>query len=142
MKAYEKPLILKSDDLSEGVFTASGYISDAVPTEATAGTGEVETPVTGTAASSYTLTETNSWDGNKQYAMTFTNNSDQDLPEISVIVSCIGTVTSIGGNVTGTLNGDNTATITFNNYGNGIARNGTYPDIYVAITGEGKFGIQ
>lgn len=142
MKVYEKPVILESNDLSEGVFTASGYISDAVP-EATAGTGEVPTPETGGAsAGSYTLNQTNAWDGFKQYDLSVTNNTDQDMTEISVIVGCEGTVTQIVGNVTGVVNGDGTATLTFNNYGNGIAAYGTYNNIYLQVAGQGEFCLR
>ena len=140
MKNYEKPLILESTDLSEGVFTASGMINDPSLTQ---GSGNGEPPQAAEITqASYSLALKNAWDGGQNYGITFTNNTDQNAPAISVIVTCIGTVISIGGNVEGVINGDGTAKVTFRNYGNGIASYGTYTDVYMSVTGEGEFSVQ
>ena len=122
MSDYERPLVIAADDLAEGVFMSSG---------GTAGKSEA----------SYTLKQTNAWDGNKQYDMMFTNNLDKKVDSVTVTVSCHGKVNSIGGNVSGVIQGD-TAQVTFNNYNNGIEAKATLGPIYVLVTGEGDFGIQ
>jgi hypothetical protein len=74
--------------------------------------------------------------------MTFVNNSDNDVSEITVTVHCFGTVTAIGGNVCGVVDGD-TAQVTFRNYGNPIKAHNTYSDIHVFVSGVGTdFGIE
>ena len=111
---YKKPVILTNNDLAEGVYAASGSVSSG--------------------SSTYTLKQTNAWDGNKQYDITFTNNADHKLSCVTVEMKVRGTVTSIGGNVSGIVNGS-TASITFNNYCNGIEANTTVGPIYMAVTG-------
>ena len=117
--SYQKPLVLSNEDLAEGIYAASG------------------TPA---ASATYTLTQTNAWDGNKQYNITFTNNSNQQLDSITVTVNVSGNVTGISGNVSGVING-NTADITFNNYGNGIEAGATIGPVYMAVTGTGEFSL-
>lgn len=124
--SYQKPFVMMNDDLAEGVYAASGEASGA----------SSETPV-----ASYSLSLTNSWDGNKQYSITITNNTDETLSTISVNLKVNGNVTGISGNVSGTINGS-TATVTFNNYGNGIAPNATYSGLYMAVTGTGDFSLE
>lgn len=126
---YEKPVILENDMLAEGVYTASGDVAD-------------NTDQSGSSSSqsgNYTLKQTNAWDGNKQYDITLTNNSDKFVDSVSVTVAVKGNVTSIGGNVSGTINGS-TATITSNNYGNGFKANESVT-FYMAITGSGDFSL-
>lgn len=121
MKAYSKPIAIVADE-AEGVYLSSGANAS-------------------TEKASYTIKQTNAWDGNRQYDMTFTNNTNEKVDAVTVKVKVKGEVTSIGGNVTGTVSG-NTATITFNNYGNGIEANTTTGAIYVAVTGNGDFGLE
>jgi hypothetical protein len=59
---------------------------------------------------------------------------------MSVTLTVSGKVTSIGGNVSGEINGS-TATVTFNNYGNGFEANSTVGPIYMAVTGDGNFSL-
>ncbi len=117
MKKYEKPIVLADSELSEGVFAASGGYNSPV------------------------YYQTGSWDGNKQYNVTFTNSTNEKVDSVSVTIPVNGTVTGIDGNVTGVDNGDGTWTLIFNNYGNGIEANTTVPDIYVHVTGTGEFGF-
>ena len=123
---YQKPEVIGNQETAEGVFMASGTQAGAPE----------ERP-----AVDYGLSQTNAWDGNKQYDITFTNNSDEKVDAVSVTVKVNGNVTSIGGNVSGQINGA-TATITFNNYGNGIDAKTTVGPIYVAVTGTGDFSIE
>lgn len=127
--SYQKPLVMMNDDLAEGVYAASGTVEDGTQG---AGTGP---------AASYTLQQTNAWDGNKQYDITFTNKKNEQVPSVTVTLKVKGSVTSIGGNVSGSVNGS-TATITFNNYGNGIEANATVGPIYMAVTGTGDFSLE
>ena len=126
MSNYEKPVVVVADDVAEGVFMASG--------SATATPDKTEKSAT------YTIVKTNAWDGNKQYNISFTNNTNEKLSEISVTVTCVGNVTSIGGNVSGEIYG-NTAKVTFRNYGNGIGPHQSYNDIYMSVTGTGDFDV-
>ncbi len=119
MKNYEKPIILANSELSEGVYAASGK------------NPSYSEPI-------YKLT--NSWDGNKQYDVTFTNTTGEKVDSVSITIPVYGTVTGIGGNVTSVNNGDGTWTLTFNNYGNGIEANTTLT-VYVHVTGTGEFGF-
>lgn len=128
--AYEKPVILGNDMLAEGVYTASGDTADN--TEQTGGSTSQ--------AGSYTLTQTNAWEGNKQYNITLTNKSDKPVDSVSVTVAVKGNVTSIGGNVSGTVNGS-TAAISSNNYGNGFKANESVK-FYMAVTGTGDFSLE
>lgn len=121
MKNYEKPVVLANNELFEGVFAASGSYQPSY-----------NQPV---------YNQTNAWDGNKQYNVSFTNPTGEKVDSVSVTIPVNGTVTGIGGNVTGVDNGDGTWTLTFNNYGNGIDANTTVPDIYVHVTGTGEFGF-
>lgn len=130
---YQKPMALMNDDLAEGVYTASGLGEFVEPGSSSSSETSSQKP--------YTLTLTNAWDGNKQYDITFTNSSSEKVDSVSVTLKVIGTVTSIGGNVSGTING-NTAVVTFNNYGNGIEGDATVGPIYMAITGTGEFGLE
>ncbi len=128
---YKKPIILHAE-LFEGVYAESGY--EEVVNDIPAAADEVE-------SDSYTLTQTNAWDGNKQYDISLYNNSDQRVGAIVAVVKVIGTVTSIGGNVTGIVQGDS-ARIIFNNYGNMIEPHTQYGPVYMAVTGEGEFGLE
>lgn len=115
MREYERPIVITTDGLSEGVFAASGERN-------------------------YSLKQTNAWDGNKQYDITLTNTSDKKVDSVSVTVKVKGKVNSIGGNVTGVVNG-NTATVSCNNYGNGFEA-GKSATFYMAVTGEGDFSLE
>ena len=119
--AYEKPIVLTTDDLAEGVYAASGASESGGAT--------------------YTLKQTNAWDGNKQYDITFTNNSNEKVGSVTVTLKANGNVSSIGGNVSGTVSGS-TASVTFNNYGNGIEANATVGPIYMLVTGNGDFSLE
>lgn len=119
---YEKPIVLLQNDLAEGVYAASGA------------------PVTSDSGATYTLAQTNAWDGNKQYNITFTNHSSEKVDSVTVMLNVHGNVTSIGGNVSGAVNG-NTAVVTFSNYGNGIEGGATVGPIYMAVTGTGDFSL-
>ena len=128
---YKKPVVMRFDSLHEGVYAYSGEEYEA-PFVA-------EEPVE--IRASYKLVQTNAWDGNKQYDFIFTNESSENVESVTVTVRCNGTVTSIGGNVSGTIHGD-TAEVMFNNYGNGIEANTTVGPVYVAVTGEGDFSLE
>lgn len=137
---YQKPFVLKLEDLAEGIYAMSGdvyeeQLDEFVSENASAPSQNSES------SAGYELTPSETWDGNRKYDMKFTNNSSEKVDSITVTVSCYGTVTSIGGNVSGVVNGD-TAEITFNNYGNGINANETVGPTYVLVTGVGEFGIQ
>lgn len=130
MKDYSRPMTVVVDDVAEGVYLASG-------TAQSTGSGEDSAKE----AASYTLKQTNAWDGNKQYDINFTNNLDKKVDSVTVELKVKGKVTSIGGNVTGTINGS-TAKVTFNNYGNGIEAKASTGNIYMAVTGEGDFSLE
>lgn len=137
---YRKPELIQFDDLAEGIYAFSGDVYEEQLEEFVAEeTAPSAEPTAGGA--SYSLVLTNAWDGNKQYDIIFTNESSEQVDAVSVTVSCVGTVTSIGGNVSAALNGD-TAEITFNNYGNGIPANSSTEPVYVLVTGDGDFRIE
>ena len=136
MAKYEKPVAIVTNEISEGIYAASGAAVDSV----TDSTTNQETSSSGNSSASYSLKQTNAWDGNKQYDITLTNQSDKKVDSITVTVDVVGNVTSIGGNVTGTVKG-NKATITSNNYGNGFAAN-TSATFYMAVTGTGEFSLK
>ena len=119
---YERPLVLNTCDLAEGVYAASGQSSDNSPT-------------------SYTLDLIGQWDGNKIYQINFTNNTDEKVNSVTVILNVTGNVTGIGGNVSGSVSG-NRATVTFTNYGNGIAAHATVGTDYMLVTGTGDFSVE
>ena len=123
--AYRKPLLFRVGDLAEGVYAASGDVAAQ--------------EVGGSA--SYVLKQTNAWDGNKQYDITFTNHLDHKVDSVTVEAKAKGHVSSIGGNVSGVVEGDK-ARITFNNYGIGIEAGDTVGPIYMAVTGEGDFSLE
>jgi hypothetical protein len=110
-----------SDDLAEGVYAASGTPAVADVT--------------------YKLKLNGGWDGNKNYVISFTNNSSRKLDSVTVTLKVNGNVTGIDGNVTGIVNGA-TATVTFDNYGNGFAPNSTSSDVYMHVTGTGNFSVE
>ena len=120
---YNKPLILTNDDMAEGVYAASGN------------------PASSGSSYSLSLRNADDWNGVKDYDITFINNTSNAMSSITVTVKVNGTVTSIGGNVTGVINGT-TADVTFNNYGNGIEANGTYGNIWMKVTGTGDFSLE
>ena len=121
---------MANDGLAEDVYAASG---DAADNTSQAGNSSSQ-------ANGYSLEQTNAWEGNKQYNITLTNDSDKHVDSVSVTVKVKGTVTSIVGNVSGTVSGSK-ATITCNNYGNGFAAHasGTF---YMAVTGSGEFSLE
>lgn len=125
---YEKPIVLDSDAVAEGVFMASGE------------NGPSQEDTTPQESADYSLNQTNAWEGNKQYDITLTNKSSQPVDSITVTLKATGTVTSVSGNVTGTVNGD-TVTITCNNYGNGFAA-GASSTFYMQVSGTGDFAIK
>ncbi len=135
MSVYLKPTVIQSADLSEGIYAASGAANAGGNTTTSASSGSG-------ASYTYSLKQTNSWDGNKQYNITFKNNTDETINSITVTVKCHGNITSIGGNVTGFSNGDGTATITFGNYNNPISANSECKDIYTHVQGTGDFGLE
>ena len=137
---YQRPLIIRLPDLAEGIYAFSGDVYEEQLEQFVSENSDTPSQNSG-AGASYRLAQTNAWDGNRQYDFFFTNNSDQKVDSLTVTVSCNGTVTSIGGNVSGNVNGD-TADITFNNFGNGIEGGATVGPIYVLVTGQGDFGIQ
>ncbi len=124
MMMYRKPVILKTDDMFEGIYAESGAAVSSNNDNAV-----------------YSLKQTNAWDGNKQYAVTFTNLSSERVDSVSVTMTAHGDVTSISGNVSGTVSGGQ-AVVTFNNYGNGIEGNAVCSDIYMAVTGTGDFWLE
>ena len=60
---------------------------------------------------------------------------------MSITVKTSGSVIEIGGNVTGTVNDDGTATIEFANYGNGLEAGALSGAIYMVVYGKGEFDI-
>lgn len=128
MASYEKPAIIVNNELSEGIYAASGAVSDSSADQTTG------------SSASYTLEQTGAWDGNKNYNITLTNNSDKHVKELSVTVTVNGTVNSIGGNVSGTVNGTS-AVITCDNYKQGFGANasGTF---YMSVSGSGDFSLK
>ena len=118
---YTKPVLLRNEDMAEGVYAASGD------------------PVS--QLSSYDLQLKSSWEGNKNYDISFTNNSSEKVDSITVTLKLIGNVTGIDGNVTAVING-NTATVSFDNYKNGIEANSTTAPIYMHVTGTGDFSVE
>ena len=122
--AYRKPLLFRVGDLAEGVYAASG--DDGISPQPNA---------------KYTLVQTNAWDGNKQYNITFTNLTDEKVDAVRVDLKANGVVSTVSGNVTGVVEG-NVVHITFNNYGNGIDAGATVGPIYMAVTGTGDFSLE
>ena len=126
---YIKPIVIKNTELFEGVYVYSG---DPVVD------GNIDAP-----SVTYSLGETHrdDWNHVKDYRITFTNNSDQTLSSITASVKVNGTITSIGGNVSGIVYGDH-ADITFYNYGNAIAPHSEVVCDYVHVTGTGDFSLE
>ena len=116
-----KPMMLVNDDLSEGVYAASGTPAAAEVT--------------------YTLKESATWEGNKNYDISFTNHTNKKIDSVTVTLKVHGNVKSIDGVVSGSVNGS-TATITFNNYGNGIEANSTVGPVYMHVAGVGVFSLE
>ena len=133
MKSYEKPIAIAMGE-AEGIYAASG--------PAGIGTTNVSDTVSNKDFT-YRLSQTNAWEGHKQYNIWLMNNTDKEVKSITVTVNVSGTVSSISGNVTGTPNGDH-ADITFNNYGNGmsIGANTTVGPLYMEVTGSGDFSLE
>lgn len=122
MKKYEKPIVMLNSDLAEGVYTASG---------ATGG--------------SYNIGEAYSGNGVKEYSLSITNTSGEWVDSISVTVPLYGDVTAIHGtkvDIVCVNNGNGTATVSFNNHGNGISPHETIGSIPVRVEGTGDFGIR
>ncbi len=90
--------------------------------------------------SGYTLEQSSAWPGNKNYNIVFKNSSNEKVDSVTVTLHATGTITKIGGNVTGTING-NTVTITFDNYGNGLEAGAVTDSIYMHVEGEGEFSL-
>ena len=118
---YTKPLLLRNEDMAEGVYAASGN------------------PVS--QLYSYALHLEGGWEGNKNYTISFTNNSSEKVDSITVTLKLIGNVTGIDGNVTAVING-NTATVSFDNFTNGIEANSTTTPTYMHVTGTGDFSVE
>lgn len=130
---YEKPVVLANDETAEGVYAASGAASAD-----NAGNGAADNA--SNQAGSYSLKQTNAWDGNKQYDITLKNDSDEHVDSVSVVLSVKGDVKTIGGNVSGTVSGTKAA-VTSNNYGNGFDAH-TSVTFYMAVTGTGDFSLE
>lgn len=130
MQSYKKPMAVIVDDVAEGIYLASGSAQNS----ASGSDG-------GNSGITYTLEQTNAWDGNKQYNITFINNTDKKVDSATVILKVKGKVNSISGNVTATLDGSR-AVVSFNNWGNGIDANASTGSVYMAVTGEGDFGLE
>lgn len=124
--AYQKPLVLRLGDLAEGVYAGSG--------------DEVVQDAENQSSVSYSLSVAAAWENNINYDITLTNNSDEKVDNVSVKLKVNGTVTKIDGGVSGTISG-NTATVTYNNYGNGIGPNATVV-CYMHVEGVGEFSLE
>lgn len=116
-----KPMMLVNDDLAEGVYAASG--------------AAVKKDIT------YSLDRCDAWDGNKNYYFSITNNSSKKVDSVTLTFKVNGTVNSIGGNVSGSVNGS-TATVTYDNYGHGFEANSTVGNIYMHVTGVDPFSLE
>jgi len=123
MSKYEKPSVMELDSVSEGVYMASGAGSES-----------------DSSSFSYSLNTTAAWDGHRNYDITLKNNTGSKVDSITVKVKKNGNVTSVGGGVTGAIEGDY-VTITSNNWGNGFEA-GTSASFYVAVTGTGEFSLE
>jgi Tfp pilus assembly protein PilE len=90
----------------------------------------------------YYLQQTAAWDGHKSYALSLKNITGSQKESLSVKLTASGNITTIGGNVSGTINGDGTITVTFNNWGNPIQVDAEFQKIYMVIQGTGDFSVQ
>ncbi len=213
MKSYVKPLILASDDLSEGVFAASGMIGgeeanaggeaggeeshvggmnnnydgetdpgmdtnvDPGIADPGAGTdsgadmggsdnggsdmggadngadmggGDVGGDVGGDssaepldeAPASYSFSVTGAWEGNINYNLHLINDSDRPARCLVATIPYTGIINSVDGETSTTINGDNTLTVRFSNYGNLVQPHETTKDLYMHVMGTGEFGLQ
>lgn len=122
MNDYKRPTVSTNDELSEGVYTASGDASDIA---------------------NYSFSEriNPSWTTGKNYDFTITNQSDRPVNSITITVPIAGDITGISGNATAVINGDGMATITFDNYNNGFEPNETI-GFWMQVTGNGDFGFK
>lgn len=89
----------------------------------------------------YSLRLDASWDGNKNYSITFKNPSSETVSSLTVELTAHGNVTGIDGNVTGEPIGNGKWRVTFNNYNNPIGGNVTLSDIYMHVTGTDDFSL-
>lgn len=89
----------------------------------------------------YSYSLSGQWDGNKNYNIVFTNNTDSFVSSITVAIPYHGTVYSIDGNVSGTVSGDGYIYVTCTNSGNGFNPHSSSGEIYSHITGSGDFGF-
>ncbi len=117
-----KPLVSAYLGVSEGVFAASGDSS---------GSGEGVT---------YTVNQTNAWDGHKQYDIYVTNNTSEKLDSVTVEIPVSGDVTYIGGNWNTAVVSGSVALLTSNNWGNGINAGDTI-QVYTEVMGNGDFSL-
>lgn len=122
MNNYKSPIVSANDELSEGVYTASGS-------------------ALGTANYSFAERVNPSWTTGKNYDFTITNQSDRPVDSITITVPIAGDITGISGNATAVINGDGTATITFDNYNNGFEPSETV-GFWMQVTGNGDFGFK
>ena len=136
---YKKPEIKSFETLFEGVYAYSG--DEEILEEFVGGGTEHIPSAEGPAGKPYDLHLTNAWEGNKQYDIIFYNNGSEPTSSFTVTLAVHGDVTSIGGNVSGVINGD-VAEISFENYGNEVAPGGDTGAIYMAITGTGDFSLE
>ena len=119
-RRYERPWVVSSSDYAEGVFAASGDES-----------------ISGI---SYTVKQTNAWDGNRQYDITVTNNTSRDVAEVVIAVPVYGDVSYVGGNWNSAVLEDSSVTLTFDNWKNGIRAGGSVT-VYTHVVGSGDFSI-
>ena len=139
---YQKPVIIKLKDLAEGIYAFSGDVYEEQLQEFVADEPTSDVQSSG-GSISYSVELAGAWDGNKNYDLTITNNTEETITSATITVHLIGTVNSIDGNVSASINGD-TAEITFNNGGNWfqLGPNSSVGPIYVHVTGSGEFRIE
>ncbi len=121
MSRYEKPTVSVFPLYAEGVFSASGELSDFEPV-------------------SFVVRETNSWTGSRQYDITLTNNTSSDIDVARIEVPLRGAVSYVGGNWSMTELKSGSVVLTFDNWGKGIRANGSVT-VYTQVMGDGDFSL-
>ena len=127
---YRKPLIIKLNNIAEGVYAESGDWATGLPEGDHIPSQPANTP----------LYMVNSWPGGKQYDAVFTNDSNEVVHSLTFVAHIVGDVTAIYGNPSISINGD-TVEFTMENPYEGYAPQQTIT-VWVQVNGNGDFYLE
>lgn len=102
--------------------------------------GSINEPVD-EATASYSFTVSASWDGNKNYDLSLTSDSDRPARCLVATIPYTGIINAVDGELKATINGDSTITVRFSNYGNLIQPHETVKVPYTHVAGTGDFNL-